>query len=86
MLLLIVCKAPAACRKTSREPDTLESQGSGIGTFYLLLIKDNNMPPPSEERRKLCFPLDNTDALVTGSTGQNNLSFPSMNGIDQKTG
>ena len=46
MLLLIVCKAPAACRKMSREPDTLESQGSGMGTFYPLFIVDDNMPPP----------------------------------------
>ena len=60
MLLLIVCKAPAAGRKMSGEPDTLESQGSGMGTFYPLFIMDDNMPPPSEERRKLCFPLDKT--------------------------
>jgi len=41
MLLLIVCKAPAAGRKMSGEPDTLESQGSGMGTFYPLLL----LPP-----------------------------------------
>lgn len=56
MLLLTVCKAPAACRKTSGEPDTLESQGSGWGPFTSFLSWTAMRHTPSEERR-LCFPL-----------------------------